>query len=71
VPLYRVYFVDRSGHVSTPPEIVDAIDDQEATQKARQFVDGQDLEVWDESRLVVRIPAGRPPRKGETAVNKK
>jgi predicted dinucleotide-binding enzyme len=55
VPAYRVYFIDRAGHVSRPPQIVECADDQEAAQKAKQLVDGQDVEVWDGPRFVIGL----------------
>jgi len=36
--------------------MVECADDQEAIQKAKQFVDGHDVELWDGPRLVVRLP---------------
>jgi hypothetical protein len=56
VPVYRLYFIDRTNHISRPPEMVECADDQEAIQKAKQFVDGHDVELWDGPRLVVRLP---------------
>jgi hypothetical protein len=53
---YRLYFVDREGHISRPPEVIDCADDEEAAEKAKQFVDGQDVEVWDHDRLIVKYP---------------
>jgi hypothetical protein len=55
MPAYRVYSIDQTGHVSRPPEIVECADDQEASQKAKQFVDGLDLEVWDGPRFVIGL----------------
>jgi hypothetical protein len=53
---YRVYFVDREGHISRPPKVIECANDQEAAEKARQFVDGQDIEVWDHDRIIVKYP---------------
>ncbi len=55
MPKYRVYFVDRTKHFSRPPEIVECDDDQEAIQKAKQLLDGLDVELWDGPRMVVRF----------------
>ena len=54
---YRIYSIDRAGHISRPPEIVECADDQEAAQKAKQFLDGQDIEVWDGPRFVIGLKA--------------
>jgi hypothetical protein len=56
LPYYRVYFIDREGHVSRPPEIIDCANSEEAAEKAKQFIDGQDIEVWDGPRMVVKYP---------------
>jgi hypothetical protein len=55
-PRYRVYFVDREGHISRPPEVIECANDQEAAEKSRQFVDGLDIEVWDHDRLIMKYP---------------
>jgi hypothetical protein len=39
---YRLYFIDQAGHISRPPEIVACTDNAEATQKAKQLIDGHD-----------------------------
>ena len=56
MPTYRVYFVDRSGHISRPPEVILCADDNEAAGHAQRFIDSLDIEVWDESRLVAKYP---------------
>ena len=56
MPLYRVFFIDGTDHISRPPEIIDCEDDETATATARKFVDGHDVELWLDDRLVVRIP---------------
>ena len=56
MPSYRLYFLDRDAHISTPPEVLDCADDAEALQKAKKFLDGKDLEVWDGNRRVAVIP---------------
>jgi hypothetical protein len=54
--VYRVYFVDADGHIYQPPEIIKCANDQEATEKARQFIDGKDIQIWEKARLVARFP---------------
>jgi hypothetical protein len=53
---YRVYFINHDNRISRPPEVIECADDQEATDKALGFVDGHDVEVWEATRLVVRLP---------------
>jgi hypothetical protein len=57
---YRIYQVDPQGHISTPPEVVACEGDQEAAEKAAQFVNGSGVEVWELDRLVIRLPAADP-----------
>jgi len=56
VPAYRVFLIDRNGHISRPAEHIDCSDDQEAIEKAQRLVDGHDVELWDGVRLVKRFP---------------
>lgn len=56
MPTYRLYFLDSDAHISRPPEAFDCADDQEAMQKAKQFIDGKDLELWEGNRCVALIP---------------
>lgn len=51
MPLYRIYQLD-SGHVFAPPKIVVANTDAEIVAQAMNWVDGYDLEIWDEARRV-------------------
>ena len=53
---YRIYFIDPDGRISRPAEIIGCADDQEATEKARHFIDGLDIELWHETRCVAKFP---------------
>lgn len=55
MPLYGVYFIDRGAHISRPPEVLESADDEEATQKARQFIDGKDAELWRDGYLIAKL----------------
>jgi hypothetical protein len=55
VPSYRVYLFDRANH-SRPMKTIEYTGDQEAIQKASQFVDRHDVELWERSRFVMRFP---------------
>jgi hypothetical protein len=55
VPEYRVYHLDASGHVDGPPDDFTCKDDDTAIARAKQLVDGHDVELWDLDRLVVRL----------------
>lgn len=53
---YRIYFLDSGGHVSRPPVVNECDSDQEASEKARQYIDGHDIEVWRGEYLVAQFP---------------
>ncbi len=55
MPIYRVYPVTKDDHLAGVPISVDCGTDQEALSRARQFVNGKDVEVWQEKRRVGRI----------------
>lgn len=48
---YRVYLIGSDGHFynAVPPKCTD---DDEAIEKARQLVDGHDVELWQLDRKV-------------------
>jgi hypothetical protein len=48
---YRAYILDEDGHVSSAIGFV-CPDDEAAKKYARQFVDGQDVELWHGDRQV-------------------
>lgn len=56
---YRVYFIGSDGHI-TAGQFIEGANDREATEKARQLVDGQDVELWQRARLIGRFPHDRP-----------
>lgn len=49
---YMFYPLDRNGHIVGPAHLITAADDSAAMQSPRQFLNGQDLEGWDDQRLV-------------------
>jgi hypothetical protein len=57
MPLYRLYLLKADGHVLGPPKVVQSPDDRDATEKARQILEGRTIEVWDRSRFVARLSA--------------
>jgi hypothetical protein len=52
---YRVFFLESDAYITQPPQIIECADDQEAIEKAKQFIDGRDIELWEKSRCVVRF----------------
>jgi hypothetical protein len=57
MPEFRIYRLDRDGRISGPADVIECADNQEATIKAMQLVDGHDVELWRGTRLVARFPA--------------
>jgi hypothetical protein len=54
---YRLYRIDGDGHISAPPHGFTSADDATAIKTASQMINGHDLELWQQSRLVARLPA--------------
>jgi hypothetical protein len=52
--------MDNHGHVLHQPLVIQAEDDVDAIRKARQLVDGVDVEVWKDDRLVKKIRGSNP-----------
>lgn len=52
---YRFYFIRHDGHIDGPSLEYEAPDDRAALAKAKQLVDGHDIEVWHGARLVAYI----------------
>jgi hypothetical protein len=51
---YRAYIVDADGHFKGFEPLI-CRDDGEAIVKAKQLVDGHDIEVWSGARLVIHL----------------
>ena len=51
MPEYRVYIVDADGHFQSAVPLI-CPDDETAKEKAEQFVDGHDVELWQYARKV-------------------
>jgi hypothetical protein len=48
---YRAYIMGEDGHIHRAVEIV-CENDEEAKGKARQLVDGHDVELWQRDRKI-------------------
>jgi hypothetical protein len=55
MPAYRVYTVDKYGHISGPADIIDAADDEAARQEAKRMLDGHAIEIWDGTRRIAKF----------------
>ena len=57
MPHYRVYTIIKSDKVAGRADIVTCATDAEALVKARQFLQSNDLEIWQGARMVSRLNA--------------
>jgi hypothetical protein len=62
---YRVYMVGRDGRFLGPAKELECADDEAIVAKAMRMGSGVDLEIWDDTRLVVRLPGMPAPREWE------
>jgi hypothetical protein len=51
---YQVYVVDDNDHIIAHMEL-DCADDSAAIECAKQFVNGQDIELWQRDRRIARF----------------
>jgi hypothetical protein len=56
MPAYRIYTIGNEGYFSSAPVFVESADDKAAIEKAMQKKNRQALEIWDDIRLVARLP---------------
>jgi hypothetical protein len=52
---YRLYQLDKNGHIVGPPDGFICDSDQDAIEIAKRLIDGQDAELWQLDRLVIRL----------------
>jgi hypothetical protein len=55
MPAYRIYTVDYNGHFVGAKDI-ECADDREAVIQAFQAIHVNDVELWQQDRLVARLP---------------
>ena len=53
---YRVYYLSSQDHFAAAPEIISAVDDDDAERQAKALRKGFDIEIWEGARLVKRLP---------------
>lgn len=54
MPYYRAYVVGSDGEFQIAHSL-DCKDDEAAIEAAKQFVDGNDVEVWQQKRRIARL----------------
>ena len=57
---YYAYILGGDGHIQRREDF-DALDDEAAVARARQWVDGRDIEIWQGARMVAVLPAKEGP----------
>jgi hypothetical protein len=55
MPEYRFYFIKRDGHIDRPPIALDFPKDADALAQAKQYVDGNAVEIWQGARIVAHL----------------
>jgi hypothetical protein len=53
---YRIYTFTSDNHIADAA-VINCETDQEAIEKARQLMEGRDIEVWQRARRLARIKA--------------
>jgi hypothetical protein len=56
MPAYRLYCLERSGHI-VQHTVLDAEDDTQAIALVELYDDSTDRELWQDRRKVIVIPA--------------
>ncbi len=51
MPDYRAYLIDPDGHIQSRIDFT-CIDDDNARERAKQLVDGHDVELWELGRKI-------------------
>lgn len=57
MPLYRLFKLDKDGHIERVAETLDCADDHEAVKKAMERAVACTIEVWEEGRFVGKVEA--------------
>jgi hypothetical protein len=52
---YRAYFLDDEGHIQSAPTLFEADTDAAAIEAATRLLDKHDLDLWQETRHLVRL----------------
>lgn len=58
MPEYRLYKIQKDGHIAEPPSNIIVPDDTAAI--ANKSIDRQDIEIWQGPRLVAYVVRAEP-----------
>lgn len=51
---FRAYVIGPDGHITLRIDLNECADEAEATKRAKQLVDGHDVELWEAARFIER-----------------
>jgi hypothetical protein len=60
MPAYRLFRLRDAHRIAGPSAIVECESDAEVIAKAKAMLDGLDIEIWDDARMVARLSALHP-----------
>lgn len=52
---YKLYILDKAGHIAGPPHIIEAATDETAVEMARRYLAKADLDLWQGARRVATL----------------
>lgn len=61
MPAYRIYRLKQDNHISGVPYLIECNSDQDVIAHAKGKIGELDIEVWDGSRLVIRLTSPEVP----------
>jgi hypothetical protein len=59
MPEYRLYTLLSGDKIAGPATQVECSSDEEAISQAKKFINGLDIEVWQDARLIARLQSPR------------
>ena len=59
---YKLYSIRQDGHIEGPPFVLEVEGDKQALEIAKSKVNGHDIEIWQEARLVAYLTPEQEPR---------
>jgi hypothetical protein len=57
MPAYRLFRLRDPDRIAGSSAILQCESDAEVIAKAKAMLDGFDIEIWDDARMVARLPA--------------
>jgi hypothetical protein len=60
---YRIFLIEKNGHIAEAATILKCPDDQAAVEQAQQYLNGRAVEVWRGARRVIHLDPIHPPHR--------